>query len=203
MGNAVYPVLPGRTWDTTTVPLFNTKTLKSISLNEFRASFAATPIYHFKLGYDVLRDAVLNGNDYDEWRPLIGFFMSRRGSWDSFLYSHPDDHEAVAQQFGVGDSIAANFNLSRTLGGFTERVANVEAITEISVDNVPTVDYTVNDVGRVTFTSAPAGNAVLTWSGSYYFRCRFTNDSQEFNQFMHNLWNAKAVEFDGSLGTKI
>jgi hypothetical protein len=43
-----------------------------------------------------------------------------------------------------------------------------------------------------------AGSA-LTWTGSYYYRCRFLQDTLEFNEFMNSLWEAKKVEFIGSL----
>lgn len=203
MGNSVYPVLPGRSWNTTMRPLFNTKVMTAVSLNEFRASFTATPIYQMKLSYDVLRDGNQAGQDYDEWRPLIGFFMARRGRFDSFLYDHPNDREAVAQEFGEGDGVTANFNLSRTLGSFTERVANVNTITEVRVNNTPTTGYTISSVGRITFDTPPADGDVLEWDGTYYYRCRFVNDEQEFNQFMSLLWDAKSVELLGCLGTKL
>lgn len=203
MGNSVYPVLPGRTWNTTMRPIFNTKVMTSVSMNEFRASFTATPIYQMKLSYDVLRDGTQAGQAYDEWRPLIGFFMARRGRFDSFLYEHPNDYEAVAQEFGEGDGITANFNLARTLGGFTERVANVNELGEVRVDGSPTTAFTISATGTLTFDTPPDDGAVLDWDGTYYYRCRFVNDEQEFNQFMSQLWDARSVEMLGCLGTKL
>jgi hypothetical protein len=203
MGDSVYPVFQGRMWDTTMAPNFNTKTQVSVSLSELRASFAATPIYHFKLGYDVLRDGVQHLITYTEMRDLMGFYLARQGRFDSFLYEHPDDHEVVAQVFAIADGVTSNYNLARTLGEFTERVANVNAVAEITVNDVPTSNYTLTSQGVVQFTSPPALDASLGWSGTYYYRCRFTNDYQELNQFMHQLWNAKSVEFDGCLGTKL
>lgn len=203
MGNEVYPVLPGRTWDTTMRPLFNTKILRAVSLNEFRASFSATPVYQMKLSYDVLRDRTINGTVYDEFRPLIGFFMARHGRFDSFLYNHPNDNTAVTEEFGTGDGLTANFNLARTLGPFTERVANVNVLDEIYINGTPTEAFTISATGMVMFDPPPFEDDVLTWSGTYYYRCRFVNDEQEFNQFMDRLWNSKAVELVGCLGTKI
>jgi hypothetical protein len=184
-------------------PLFNTRVATAVSLNEFRASFSASPIYQMKLSYDVLRDQTINSTVYDEWRPLIGFFLARQGKFDSFLYEHPDDHTATAQSFGTGDGLTANFSLVRTLGSFTERVANVNVITEVSVNNTPTSNYTISSVGTITFNTPPADAATLDWTGTYYYRCRFTNDEQEFNQFMSRLWDAKSVELLGCLGTKL
>lgn len=62
-----------------------------------------------------------------------------------------------------------------------------------------TSNYSISSTGLVTFTTPPANAAVLTWSGSYYYRCRFLQDSMEFNKFLSGLWEAKKVEFIGSL----
>ncbi|MEW6563309.1 MAG: DUF2460 domain-containing protein [Pseudomonadota bacterium] len=59
--------------------------------------------------------------------------------------------------------------------------------------------YTISSTGLVTFTTPPANAAVLTWTGSYYYRCRFLQDGMEFSAFMSKLWEAKRVEFVGSL----
>jgi hypothetical protein len=47
----------------------------------------------------------------------------------------------------------------------------------------------------VTFTTAPASGAALTWSGYYAFLCRFDDDVLDFEQFMSKLWEAKQVKF--------
>jgi hypothetical protein len=55
-------------------------------------------------------------------------------------------------------------------------------------------DYTISASGVITFTAAPAAAAVLTWTGSYYWRVRFKQDATEFSQFMQKLWEARTVE---------
>jgi hypothetical protein len=48
----------------------------------------------------------------------------------------------------------------------------------------------------VTFTSAPANTAVLTWSGKYYFRCRFKNDSlDQLKQIFTNHWTIQTLDW--------
>jgi hypothetical protein len=56
-----------------------------------------------------------------------------------------------------------------------------------------------SSTGALTFTAAPAAGAVLSWAGSYYYRCRFLQDGMELSAFMSKLWEAKRVEFIGSL----
>lgn len=69
--------------------------------------------------------------------------------------------------------------------------------TTVSV-TVP-ADYSISAIGVVTFTTAPETGAEVEWTGSYYYRCRFLQDALEVNKFMSGLWEAKKVEFIGSL----
>jgi hypothetical protein len=48
--------------------------------------------------------------------------------------------------------------------------------------------------GLVTFGTAPTATVAVTADFSYYFRVRFKNDLQEFENFLSNLWSAKTVE---------
>jgi uncharacterized protein (TIGR02217 family) len=56
-------------------------------------------------------------------------------------------------------------------------------------------DYTLADAGYLTFTVAPAAGQQVSWSGTFYFRCRFTHDALEIEQFMQDLYSGKKVEF--------
>ena len=68
---------------------------------------------------------------------------------------------------------------------------------------VTVTDYTINNSGFVTFTNAPAGGLSLTWSGNYYYRCRFTNDTINPAQIMNQIWEGKGVEFVGAIGNRV
>lgn len=199
MSNAIFPTLAGLGWNILKVPEFNTKVQRSVNLSELRASFSNAPIYNYTLHFDLLRDDVT----HNEVKNLIGFFLARYGSWDSFLYSDPDDSEVAGQALGIGDGAETAFQLVRSYGAQTENVCNIETITEVTVANTPTGNFTASSTGLITFTAAPAANAVIAWTGSYYHRCRFTADTQDFNQFMRQLWEVRSLEFRGSLGVKI
>lgn len=56
-------------------------------------------------------------------------------------------------------------------------------------------DYTLGATGIVALFPAPLVAANLTWTGSFYYRCRFTQDQVDFNEFVNNFWNLKKVEF--------
>lgn len=198
MSDAVFPTLPGLSWSVFKEPRLNSKVQTAADLSELRLQLASTPVYKVRLTYDVLRDTAL----HDELRTLGGFFLARGGKYDSWLFSDPSDSNVSQQVFGYGDGVTANFSLIRSFGEFNERVSNVNAITSVRVANTPTSSYTVS-AGVVTFDSPPESAAVLDWTGSYYYRCRFAQDSQEFENFMRRLWAAQSVEFLANLGTKL
>jgi len=203
MSNAVYPDLPGVKPEQPRIPVFATKIQRSVSGAEARAAFQAYPLRRFALSYEFLRHGAEN-----ELRILEGFFLARRGAWDSFLYLHPDDSAATDQALGTGNGTLTQFQIKRTYGygadaTFAEPVHNVAAITAVKLAGTPTVDYTVNATGLITFTSpVPSGQAV-TWSGTFYYRCRFERDDMEFTRFLQDLYQAKKVELIGSPMNKI
>lgn len=196
MSNAVLPTLLGLEWNVKKSPMFRTKIQSSVSGKELRSSFMAYPLWKFRLSYSVLRSAA----EYAEMQTLIGFFLQRRGSFDDFLYTDPDDNSATDQSFGTGNGTTAAFQLLRTLGGFAEPVQNLNGTPTIKVAGVTktaVTHYNIGSTGIVTFTAGniPTGAQALTWSGSYYIRVRFMQDEAEFNQFLFQLFDLKKLEF--------
>ncbi len=58
-------------------------------------------------------------------------------------------------------------------------------------------DYSISSLGIVTFTTAPVLNASLTWSGSFYFLCRFSDDQwSDLSQFAPNYWELPSLNFE-------
>lgn len=60
---------------------------------------------------------------------------------------------------------------------------------------VTVTDYALSQSGMVTFAVPPTVAATLTWSGDYYWRCRFKRSDIEFEQFLYELWSLKQLEF--------
>jgi hypothetical protein len=58
-----------------------------------------------------------------------------------------------------------------------------------------TTDYTIDSRGMVTFASAPAGAAALTWTGAFYWEVRFENDTTDFKNFANSLWAVNSLPF--------
>ena len=214
MSNAVFPAaaatIPGLSWSVTQEPTFSTITQRAISGKELRAALMQYALWNISLTYDVLRDADYGA--FAELETLSGFFLSRQGSFDSFLWTNPNDKTSTGNAMGTGNGTNLTFQLARQRGGggFTvnEPVNNVNALTSITFNGVTqnSANYSTSANGLVTFTSnsTTAANSVLVaWTGTFYYRTRFTQDSAEFNNFMRGLWELRKLELVGSVVNKV
>ena len=201
MSNAIFPVLPGLMWGTDWAPKFSTKIQTATSGKEYRASLMSSPVYTFKLKYEFLR-----GASRQELQTLFGFFLARRGSFDNFLYSYSDDCSVTDQIIGVANGSQTNFQLVRGFSSdFAEAVQNINQVVNIKVNGQVMAlgrDYTISATGLVMFSAAPNAGAV-TWSGTYYYRARFTQDALPFTSLMQFMYELKSLEMIASLGLKI
>lgn len=190
MSNAVYPSLPGLMWPFRRTPVWNTTVATTPSGREWRSTATAYPRYRYALQYEFLRTEAA----YAEFQALFGFFNARRGGFDTFLFLDPEDRSVTAQAFGVGASGVTTFQLVRALGGFVEPVYDLVAAPAIYINGVlQSSGYTVSAAGVVAFSSAPTAGAVLTWSGSFYWRVRFDGDELSFEQFLAQFWKTGDV----------
>lgn len=191
MSNIIFPTLAGLKWDRLKIPEWSTKVQRTTSGKEARVSFFSYPIWNFTLSFEFLRtDATI-----DELAALVGLFNQVKGSYDTFLFSDPYDNAVTIMPFGTGDGVTTQFQLTRAYGGAAEPIQNLNGTPHIYINAVETFAFTVGATGIVTFSSPPAIGSSLTWTGNFYFRCRFKNDTMEFNNFMVNLWENKKCEF--------
>ena len=196
MTAAIFPAMPGLKWGTVKSPMWATGIQKTASGRELRAAFYSFPRYKISLGYEVLRSGALA-----ELQAMVGFFNARKGSFESFLYLDPEDNAVVDQQFAVGVAGQTQYQLVRTYGGYVEPVLAPQLVVHGGTGPVVKVNGVVQTTGvdvaadgLVTFATAPAAGAALSWSGSYYWRCRFMQDSADFDRFLYQLWALKKIE---------
>lgn len=193
MSNAIYPDLPGMTIDVSRTPRWKTSIKQSVSGREVRAAHQTYPTWDFTLSYEFLRSS----GAHQELQAIVGFFNARRGSYDDFLFSVPEDNAVADFQFGVGDGSTTQYQLIKSLGGFVEPTYDVKGTPTIKVNDAPispVTEFNVSSTGIVVFTSAPPVGASLKWTGEYYQRVRFGNDSVDFERFLYQLWKLKKVE---------
>lgn len=188
---AVFPTLPGLTWNVGKYPEFSTKIQTSASGFETRIALWATPIWHFTLNYEMLRDDATN----NELKQLMGFFLQRQGQFEPFNYTDPTDNTVTGQNIGAGDGSTKTFQLIRALGGFVEPIKAINGTPTIYIDGAAQGSgWTVSSTGLITFTAAPTAGAIITADFAYYFRVRFTMDKAEFERWAYNLWQLQTCE---------
>jgi uncharacterized protein (TIGR02217 family) len=199
MSNAVFPALAGLGWTVKRSPLWKTRVQESISGKEVRIADWSFPRWQWQLSFDFLRGDPVNA----EFQALAGFFNQRLGMFDSFLYQDADDNSVAAQSLGTGDGATTSFQLVRVLGGFVEPILAPNAVPGVTVlingvqqsSGFSVAPWGTSAPGSLTFTAAPAAGAPIAASFSYFFPCRFVEDSMDLEKFMVQLWQGKKVGF--------
>jgi hypothetical protein len=192
VSNSIFPTLPGLQFPVRRSAVWrSTKRRTTASGRRFAVTNETYPIWRYTLSFEFLRrDAT-----FSEYDSLVAFFNQHRGGWDTFLYLDPDDNAVTNTQFGIGDGATRQFAATRSIGGIAEPVGSV-VITQVTVNGTPTTSYVVDDGRIINFNAAPAASAVLRWTGSYYQRCAFVDDSMDLEKFMAGLWSADGVTFE-------
>jgi uncharacterized protein (TIGR02217 family) len=198
----IFPALPGLAWSVTKSPTFQTRIQRAVSGRELRALDYPYPLWQFTLVFDFLRDNPAAG--LDELRTLMGFFMLCQGAFGTFLFQDPSDDRVSGQQIGTGDTLRTVFQLQRTMGetlpggGFLEPIPAPNVVSAVYFNGIiqDPAGYSVDSMtGLVTFNTAPGSGLIITDDYSYYFRCRFVDDSYAFENFMFRLWQLKKLTF--------
>lgn len=187
--------LPGLTFSVHKRPNFKTKIVEAASGNEVRNAMMQYPRWEFELSYEFLEDS--SGAE-SSLKTIMGFFLARQGSFDSWLFKDPDDYLVTGGYCGEADGVTTEFPFCRTMGEFHEKVGQVDTANTINVyvDGVlvDPADYTVTLPNLIVFDSAPASGDV-TADFQFFFACRFLEDSADFEKFMDKLWTYQQCEF--------
>lgn len=193
MSNLVYPDLPGQSLPVQRTPAWKNRVVETESGVRFSKAFWSYPRWTYKLRYDVLR----SGGGFQELQELVGFFNAHQGDFDTWLFRDPDDRTATDQAFGVTDGTRTQWQLVRAYGGQVEPVKELDGVPTIKADGVALSSGVSIDLhtGVVTITPALTAGKALTWSGDFFWRCRFSKSAMEFEKFLEDLWKTGTVEF--------
>ena len=213
MSDVLFPELPGLEWDLTKTPMFNTKIMQSVNGRELRASYQAVPKYQISMSFAFLRES----KGRKELQQLEGFFLERRGSFDSFLFKMPEDNEF--QCTFIGDGVQTSFQLYKQINTtqiplqHTQAEQSEDPLMWDEVASKPMwsdpddqmwlLQFGITTNGLLQMPIPLAAGESITISGTYYYRCRFADDEQQYTNFMSKLWKAGKVEMVGSLGNKV
>ena len=194
MTEPVFPSLAGLGWSVKRSPVWKTRAQQAISGKETRLADWSYPAWQWELTFDFLRATPSAA----EFQSLAGFFNQCQGAFGTFLYADADDNAVTGQSLGVGDGATTVFQLVRAFGGFIEPVLAPNVVSAVYLAGVAQSpsSYSVNPTtGLLTFTTAPASGAATAADFSYYFRCRFAEDTVDFEKFMATLYRAQKLAF--------
>lgn len=200
MSTSVFPTLAGKGYDIVRSSMWGNTVEQFISGKELRINNGWTyPRYKWDLIFNFLRSDATNV----ELQTLLGFYNARNGSYDSFLYTDSDDYSVTLQNIGTGNGSTLTYQLVRTFGGLSEPVFAPHTVSNVYVDGVDQVGFwSVSNWGSatpgiITFSGghAPANGKAITATFTYYFPCRFSDDSVPFTNFMSQLWSVDKLSF--------
>lgn len=200
MSSFVFPTLPGLTFPVTRSVTYKTLSDESDSRRVATNALQPYAIRQWTLPFSVLRDFV----SPSEIKALVGLYNAVRGRFDSFLYLDPVFNSVTAEPFGTGDGTKTSFQIIATFKnsdgpGGPDIIQNFVALPSI-FDNGSAVSPSLGPTGIVTFVTPPAAGHTLTWSGQFYYRCHFLDDTLEFTNIMNLMWDAKkGISFRQSL----
>ena len=191
----LFPLLPGQGFFVSKGPKWSTGVQTAVSGKERTLAYWTYPRWAFKVAYEVIR----NKPSLQELQPLWAFFNLHQGRYAVWQFFDPTDNAVTGQPFGTGDGVTTEFQLVRAMyyegRGWQEPVRSTVGTPVISVNGTPTTAFTLGDDGLITMNSAPANDAVLTWSGQFYFVCRFDQDDLTPAQAFNSLWSLDGLEF--------
>ncbi len=214
----VYPVLPGLTYSVVKAPEFNTLIMAAPNAYEVRIAQSINPVWHYELTYEFLHDFPWQTfTTVSELRTLMGFYNWQGGCGGSFLLDDPTDNSVgpaltdaldpnvpLAQLSIVNDGAGNYFSpIQRTLdGNFYEDITDLNGVIEVYANGVLQVegtDYSIEGPGLalpsgsymgmyLAWTAFPA--APITAQFNFYFRVRFEEDKQPFEEFFSGYWSS-------------
>jgi hypothetical protein len=208
VSSIVYPTLPGLSIEVRRTYVWKTFVQEALSGKQSTLAMRQFPLVSYELTYNLLRDtgAPGFGGGTSEIKSIVGLFNQVQGRWDTFLFTDPDFNTITPANasaygtFGTGDGSTLSFQLVAPYwnaggAGRSELIQNLNG-TPILYDNGATIsssNYSIGATGIVTFGAghAPAAGHTLTWSGSWYYRCRFDEDAIVWKKFMNLLWSAQ------------
>lgn len=117
------------------------------------------------------------------------------GNVGLFLFNDWEDNAITGQGLGTGNNSTTAFQLYRSLGGFTEPVLAANTITNVYFNGVAQSPSACScQDGLLTFGTPPGNGALITADFSFYWRCRFPENTMEGNTMAYQWWALKKLQ---------
>ena len=195
--SATYTLAPG--WGRKKTPRFNTIEQETAAIQgSVYISAMVYPVWDFSFDLPYLSGRM--DDPSSGIAQLIGLLFSCKGRAGNFLFTDPEDNSVTTCQFGTGDGSSKVFQLTRPVdqNGNVDIVQNLNGTPSIfNNGTLLTSGYSIDSKGVVTFSTAPTSGHALTWTGSYYFRLRFKEDTiTDLKEFYVNAWAVTQLDFE-------
>jgi hypothetical protein len=191
LGWEVFPNLPGLKYPVSRSPRWSVRTKNTASGRQPRSTYWTWPIWTFTLRYEFLREF----KNLDEMQQLVGFFNARRSKFQPFLFLDESEYQLTDAIFGIGDGIRTDFAITRMVGGIAEPVG-AAIVESLKVAGAVSTAFTLLDDRLIRFNVAPAVGAQLKWSGYYWLRCVFVDETLNIEEFLRKFWSAESVKIE-------
>lgn len=168
MSSQLFPTLTGQGWSISRTSEFSNRKPVSVSGKQVAIADWSYPRYTWEVVFNLLRQGsgFYTPNDsFAEMATLLGFFDSRQGGFDTFLYQDQDDNAVTNQGIGTGDGTTVGFQLARSFGGFVVPVLAPNVVSQVTVSGTPIA------WGGLAAPTAPSLSSVAGGSlgGTTYF----------------------------------
>lgn len=182
-------------WPLLKTPTWSTRGQLHQSGREVVQSLQCFPRFRFELTFPRLPQRVTK----PLLQTMMGFFIDRRGRFESFLFRDPTDHWVTGQLLGAGNGSRTVFPFLHPFGTIDMPVGQVEpnglVVYVGGTPKVPGTDYSIGPPNKLVFAAPVAALAQVTADYRYYFVCRFDEDVAEYENFMHQLWQLQSCKF--------
>lgn len=172
MSASVFPTLAGLNWNIVRTPMWNNILNEAASGKEVAIALWSYPKWQWELNFNFLRSSAT----FTELQQLVGFFNSRQGRFDTFLYQDSEDNSVTLQTIGTGNGSTAAYQLIRSYGGFIEPILapNTVSVVALAGVSIPAAGYSAPTNGAL---SQSAGGAL--GATTYYVKCAWVTNSGE------------------------
>lgn len=173
-------------------PSFQTQVVQMVSGRENRNAQHDNVRHQFSAPFpNITKEAYMN---------IKQMHLVCKGMLRAFKFRDELDYQAANESFGVGNGTRTVFQLCKisTISGvsYQRNVYAIEGAPVIRVNGTVATPIVDKDRGTVTFSSAPANGAALTWTGTFGVWVRF---NQDYLPFSINAGNGVIHYADGTV----
>ena len=211
----IFPTLPPLTWSVHKKAIMASRVSIAATGRTAQLACAIYPRMEFTLSYgggnswlrdqtqNIVPDTTLAG--FTEFQQLSGLFLACLGSYGEFYYSDPSDNSRAGQVIGSGDGTTVSFPVYYQLAAAVYASAPFTVVGGINTLSAVYINGTVQSPSTysidatntaIVFTSAPSAGVTISADFSFYYRCRFSDDTLKFSQFALNKWECPEVRFE-------